>query len=319
MKKIATKLAAIAAVTVISVSGIAFADAQGIQVGLGYRQDSLKWKAHDHGVLNPRVDSHLHFKDLEILTLGAKYKGLLGCSVYTRANFDYGWVLDGRVREKVSIEDRESAGRFRHQGLFVEGDYATIFFHNKIKHSSYVWDLNLGIGTPMDFCLCEDVKFAPMVGFSYDRHHLKAGNRNNIRIEESDSEEIFSLASDSSRSGCHKGSNGGTFSTSFWGPWLGFDISYNNPGCWNLFGEFELHFGRAERERTSHSGSHFLDGYDATKNFWGPTFRVGGNYMFCDCYYLEGTLSYLYWQSYGCRDQLYWSSASVRVDLGYMF
>lgn len=338
MKNFATKLAAIAATTVISLTGMAFADAQGFQVGVGYRQDSLKWDLRDSGRVNPHSKSQQHFKDLEIVLLGAKYKGLLGCCVYARVNYDYGWVVDGRLREKITFKDFSEAEHFDHNGVVTHGDYAVISSSHRRKNNSYVWDLNLGFGMPWG-CWC-DIKFAPMIGFSYDRYHLKfSGNRGvfvhdssseslSVIVDSSSSSSSSSCSNSSSSSSCHHRKHGNSHETSFWGPWIGFDLAYCGEGCWNLFGEFELHFGRAERERSSHIGGHrsssssegfFLDRYSRTKDFWGPSFKIGGNYMFCDCYYIEGTLSYLYYTSYDCHDQIYWNSASARVDLGYMF
>ncbi len=316
MKTFATKLAAIVATTVISLSGLAFADAQGIQVGIGYRQDSLKWNIRDNAVINPRVKANTHFKDLEIFTLGVKYKGLLGCEVYTRASYDYGWVLDGRKREKNTSKYRRDADHFDCDGLIVEGGYELSILSNRTKNSSYVWDVNFGVGKPIENCWCPELKIAPMVGFAYDRHNLKFKG-NDRRYNNSSSDNNYASSDDCSNNNHH--SRGSSFKTSFWGPWIGFDFAYNSEGCWNVFGEFELHFGRAERERNTHHDLAGIDCFQHTKDFWGPTFRLGANYMFCDCWYVEGTVGYQYWGSYGCHDQLYWSSATTRLDLGYMF
>ncbi|MBA2727326.1 MAG: hypothetical protein H0U49_04035 [Parachlamydiaceae bacterium] len=321
MKTFATKLAAIAAATVISLSGLAFADAQGIQVGLGYRQDSLKWEIRDHALINPRVKSSIHFKDLEILILGAKYKGLLGCTTYTRASFDYGWVCDGRKRERNTVQDYSEAEHFGSNGVEVSGSYDLTAFSNRTKDNSYVWDFNFGLGMPIDNCWFPELKFAPMIGFSYDRHHLKFKNHCEDRLDCSSSSSSDCSSSSSYTRDCCSDSRrqGNSFKTSFWGPWIGFDVAFNGQGCWNVFAEFELHFGRAERKQRSINDFSGIDRFGSTKDFWGPSIRLGANYMFCDCWYLEGTLSYLYWKSYGCSNHLYWNSGSARVDLGYMF
>jgi hypothetical protein len=336
MKKFASKMAAIAATTVVSISAYSFADSEAVQIGLGYRQDSIKWKLEDFGVINPRADAHLHYRDLEIVLIGGKAKTNFGCNGYARVCFDYGWVLDGRLREKVELRDRSEAEHFRNNGVLVEGDYATATIKNREKGNSYVWDLNFAVGYPID-CGCSSFQFAPMIGFSWDRQHLKFKSNRDLNFSEDFSDGSFVVAVDDSSSSDSSdfpfsssssssdssrrdsSSHRSTFQTSYWGPWVGFDVYYNCQSCWNVFGEFELHFGRAERKANSRVGIDFLDGYSATKNFWGPTFRVGGNYNFCDCWYMEGAVSYLYWMSYGCRDRLYWSSATVRFDLGYIF
>lgn len=333
MKNLYTKLAAVAATSIISLSSLAFGNCEAVQFGIGYRQDSIDWRISDFGVVNPHSKAHLHFRDLEIVLVGGKAKSMFGCSSYGRVSFDYGWVVDGRMKNRVSILNVDDVFHFNNRGLAVVGDYGTLSVKsNKTKGNSYVWDFNIAVGMPIDLCNNE-IQFAPMIGFAYDRQHLKFG-RSSGRVVFDENDDGFEFSADcfsssSSSSNCPvcidcSDSNdsrrrGNTFQTSYWGPWLGFDVFYNSQGCWNLFGEFEVHFGRLQRKIRSHVGVDFADRSCSTKDFWGPTIRIGGNYNFCECWYSEFAVSYLYWMSYGCRDRLYWSSATARFDLGYVF
>lgn len=283
----------------------------GIQAGLGYRQDSIVWKIHDLEKINPTASSDLHFKDIEIILLGAKYRGLIGCSLYTRASFDYGWVFDGSVREELTIDHRHDSRHFSHNGVLTEGRFNRAVLRSKQKNDSYVWDLDLGIGIPFDWC---SIKIAPMVGFAYDRQQIKTHNKERIHANQNHRfPEIY--CGDEVK---HLTKNSHSFKASWWGPWVGFDFCYD-ADCWKLFGEFELKFGRVERSRHSGVGVPYFDCYSRTKDFWGTTTRLGANYVLCQNWYLEATISYTHLNSNEHRDKIYFSSGSARLDAGYKF
>ncbi|MBA3239417.1 MAG: hypothetical protein H0T62_13895 [Parachlamydiaceae bacterium] len=314
MKNLVTKLALAVATASSSYTGAINADLYGFEIGVGYRQDSILWKMEDHGAVAPHVESDLHFKDLEIVVLGARFKGLLGESFYSRASFDYGWIVDGTLREELNIENRHDTTHFDHNGVFTDGRYSKAVVHNRESGNSYVWDFNLAFGVPYQFG-CEGLQIAPMIGFSYDRQHIKIRNKENLWAHP---DRHFSSieTGDHAHNNCKSKS---TFKTSWWGPWIGFDLSYVSDNCWTFFGEFELHGGRVERDRNSSIGVSFFDRYDRTKCFWGTTTRLGTNYVLCDNWYLEGAISFSHWCSTSHRDDLYWSSGGVRIDAGYLF
>ncbi len=320
MGKIVKNLALVVATLIASFTGSLLADNYGVQIGVGYRQDSLSWEQKDLGDLNPRAKSDLHFKDLEIVLLTTKFKGMLGCSFYNRTMFDYGWVVDGNLREQLTISHRREAEHFSHDGLNVEGSFSRAVTHNKIRRNSYVWDFNTGFGLPFSWDLI-GFKVAPVIGFAYDRHNLKVRSR----------EQIFAYERRHNSSGFESG-NGQkdlecrdlckrqhSFKTAWWGPYFGFDLAYDSNTCWTAFGEFEVHLGRAERSRNTSNGIDYFDRYKRTKFFWGTTARIGANYVLCQNLYLEAAISYTYRESDEHRDYIRLSSGSARVDLGYLF
>jgi hypothetical protein len=307
MRNLVTKLALVVATATTSYSGMVSADTYGLQMGIGYRQDSLQWKIKDLGEVNPHSESNIHFKDLEIVVLGAKFKGMLGCSVYNRTSFDYGWIVDGNVREEFTVADRRKVNHFDHNGVLSEGSYSKTVFHNKAKGNSYVWDLDIGFGIPYH-CGCDGFQIAPMIGFTYDREQIK------IHSHECN---LANPSSSSSSSESGKGSN--SYRASWWGPYLGLDFSYTTHNCWNVFGEFEINLGSVERNRNSVIGGDYFQSYHRSKFFWGTTIRLGTNYIVCENWYLEAALGYKYWVSNDHRDYLRLSSGTIRVDAGYLF
>lgn len=305
------KLSAFMALASIFVAGDVSANVYGAQIGMGYRQDSIRWNIEESSLINPRIKSNLHFEDLEIFQLSSKFKGLVGNSFYGRLGFNYGWICDGKLRQTISIKKREEVRRFSDSGVAVEGDFDNITVHNREFGNNYVWDLDIAVGMPFEFG-CEGLQIAPMVGFSYNRQHLKYRNHDNIFVHvTSHHAEIVP-----SGEGCNFHS---TFNTGWWGPMVGLDLSFISPQCWSAFGEIEIHFGRVQRDRVSRTGVAFFDKYKRTKDFWGSTWKLGFNYIVCEDWYVEVMASYARWMSHYSRDHIDWSSASVRCDLGYLF
>src|ERR1700722_12205168 len=124
MKAKIAKMSFAIATAALSLSGLLSADTTSIQVGTGYRQDSLTSIVSQRGSVNPRVKSNLHYRDIEISFIGVKGKTTFGCcDTYVRADFDYGWVLDGKLREKLSFKRRNLNIQFDHNGYAEEGDF----------------------------------------------------------------------------------------------------------------------------------------------------------------------------------------------------
>lgn len=329
MKTNISKLTKLLVTAAMPLTGMLMADSTSVQVGVGYRQDSIDWTIEEPGSLNPHAKSNLHFKDLEIFVIGGQVKSQLGCSGYARLSFDYGWLFDGRLRHSLEVKNIREDEVFGHNGTHQEGEYLQVAIHNDVKSNSFVWDLNLALGYPIH-CWCEEFTFAPTIGFSYSRQYIRSKEHFGLLDGLSTSDfESFDLSSGdssssevteaSSSSSSNRRHHSNKFRTSWWGPWIGFDVAYVSCDCWTLYGEFELHFGRARREKNTRTGVTYFDDYDRTKSFWGPLFRVGANYIFCENWYADTSVSYQKFISNAHRDDLYWSSATIRVDVGYLF
>jgi hypothetical protein len=309
MKSKFFKLTALATTTLLSCAAMLPADTTFVELGVGYRQDSITLNVKERGGCNPQAKANRHFKDLEIVTVGTRLKTTFGCSdAYLRASFDWGFVVDGKVRDQLTVTDRNEVSQDCRSNHTVEGDYLSTTVHNRTKNSSYVWDLDIAFAYPMH-CGCDDFVVAPAIGFTVDRQHLK------VKGTTSFCDQAFS--SKSSSSDAQKG-HGSNYRASWWGPWLGFDFAYNSPDCWNVYGAFEFHFGRARRVANSHTNSN-IDQYHHTKTFYGPLFRLGTGYMFCENWYVDANVSYQKFFSDTNRDNISWASAKFVVDVGYVF
>jgi hypothetical protein len=305
------------ATAALAISSALSAATTSLELGVGYRQDSISWDVKERGALNPRSRINLHFKDLEIVLLDAKVKSTFGCSEsYVRAEFDYGWVVDGKCREQFESERRHhnTAHFLHHRGYVEKGEYLDIVLHNDVKNgNSFVWDFDIAFAAPFDLWCNSGFKLAPAVGFALNSQQLRVKDRVSncdISVPRCDRQN-FNI--DGHRSGNSK------FRTQFWGPWVGFDFTFVSEDCWNLYGEFELHFGRARRHRDSNLGNDYFDNYTRTKYFWGPLLKVGANYIFCENWFLDASLQYSKYFSDANRDHFDWASGAIRLDLGYLF
>ncbi|MBA3603372.1 MAG: hypothetical protein H0W50_06980 [Parachlamydiaceae bacterium] len=309
MRRTIFNLAAVATTALLSCAALLPADITMIQVGVGYRQDSITLNINERGSVNPRAKSDRHFKNLEIVTIGTQFRSTLGCcDAYVRGCFDWGFVVDGDVREQLKVEDRDTVDQFHRSGCIVEGDFRKSVVHNDIRRSSYVWDFDVAFAYPFE-CGCETFKLAPVVGFAVNHQHLRVKGRTAFNDASFNSFEEL----------CHKDGRHSNFRSNWWGPYLGLDFIYNSPECWNLYGAFEFHFGRARRLANSHTDREYIDGYRRTKTFYGPLFRLGTYYMLNENMYVDASIAYRKYFSDTNRDDISWSSGSVRLDLGYIF
>lgn len=313
MKAKISKLSIVLASAALSFSGLLIADTTSVQVGAGYRQDSLTSSVSQRSSLNPRAKSRLHFRDVEIAFIGVKAKSTFGCcEAYGRADFDYGWVLDGKLRESLTLKNRNSNTQFGHNGYLEEGEYLDVILRNDIKNKSFVWDLDLAYVYPLH-CWCDELMVGPAIGFTMNRQHLHAKNHININdasISESDRSE-FGLGSGS---GC-----GNSNRTSWWGPWIGFDFAYNSQDCWNVYGEFEIHIGRVRHSRDANVDLDFIDHLNSTKSFWGPSIKIGTTHVFCENWYADASLYYSKFYTYNSSNDIKWATGNIRLDVGYTF
>src|ERR1700728_1798570 len=141
MKKLINALCAFAFTTTLAIAGHVEADTS-VQFGIGYRSDNINAKLKAPREIAAETHSNLNFKDLEIFTLQGKVKGVCGDCLYYRADGQYGWVLDGTVRESDQFAVHTHSG---------ETTVVTPVTHNDVKRN-YVADFNIGIGYPLQQC-----------------------------------------------------------------------------------------------------------------------------------------------------------------------
>lgn len=278
-----------------------------VQFGIGYRSDDINWRIKDPEDFSEYDISHLNFRDIEIFTIQAKLKGVCGDCVYYRVDGQYGWVLDGTVRES----DQFYAAEADCDACATPVVSATTY--NDIK-KNYVADFNIGIGYPLQQCWCPDLQIIPTLGFAYDTQRLRQKNHETI------SDELGECASECVPLYPEDCRNHSKYRSTFWGPWIGLDLAFNHQDCWNVYGEFQYHFGtRARRERNSNVGFDDFDCYERTKHANGVSLKVGSTYAFNCNWYADGYVTYKRFYSHQHGDHLSWRSIGVAMDIGYIF
>lgn len=295
-------------------SGLLTANTNTLQVGVGYRQDSATTTIGQRGALNPRAKSKLHYRDIEIVFLGLNGKTSFDCcnNSYLRGSFDYGWVLDGKLREWLTVKNRSCGEQFCSGGFGETGRSLNVLLHNKLSTSSYVWDLDLGFVYPFNCGCSRDFLFGPGIGITVNTQHVRV--KNDVTVNQAEfSEDIldeFNL-----NGGCGKNRNRITW----WGPWIGFDFAYNSCDCWSIYGEVELHIGRVRQTRQSNVENSFIDRRKSTKSYCGPSFKLGTSYMFCQNWFMDASIFYSKYWSFNSRNDLRWATGNIRLDVGYLF
>lgn len=301
MKKLLRAFYALALTTTIAHVGNVEADTS-VQFGIGYRSDDIHAKGATG--FEDLTFSKLNFRDLEIFTIQGKVKGVCGDCVYYRVDGQYGWVLDGTVRES----DQFIVG-------FPSDTQTTVVqavTHNDIKRN-YVADFNIGVGYPLENCWCPCLQFIPTIGFAYDTQRLRIKNHNTIAdaLSSTDAGDIPLTPGGDSHS---------KYRATWWGPYVGFDLAFCHQDCWNLYGEFEYHFGtRCRRERNSDIGFEFFDSYERTKSAQGYSLKIGSTYAFCCNWYADANFTYKRFWGDNHDDRLTWRSIGIELDLGYVF
>src|ERR1700733_4565821 len=101
MKKMFSGLATLLATASFALVSEVAADTS-VSFGIGYRTDDISISNKTGCIDHPESKSSLRFKDLEIFTLNARLKSTCDC-VYYRIDGQYGWILDGDVRESDRI------------------------------------------------------------------------------------------------------------------------------------------------------------------------------------------------------------------------
>jgi len=297
-----TLLAAATAIT-----GSLAADQTSLSGGIGYRQDSLTWKSNGRSNVNPKTKSNLHFEDVEIVMLGFNGKTTFGHSnAYFKLGFDYGWIVDGRLREQLRVDQQTRACQHLSGSYADSGKFLEAAVHNNVRRHSFVWDLDLKLGYPVQ-CICDTFSIAPTLGFMLNREQIRVHGHSPI----CDAMDDFA-DENNPKHGSH-------YRFSAWGPYVGLDFAYALENCWSLYADLEVHFGRIRRDRDCDTDYAHIDRLQRTKSFWGPSIKVGANYVLCDSWIIDASVYYSKYVSCTNRDKFTWATGNIRLDLGTVF
>lgn len=329
-----------------------------LEVGVGYRQDSIKWHTHNHfsygdyssessdfAVGSPfRLRSELEWKNLNIWQIEARGQYVTCDNIYLRANGDYGWITSGKNHDRDFL------------GFDDYSDYE--FSHSRSDTKGHVYDAKIAVG--YQFKLCDDsFSISPLIGYSWHGQHLKDDHLNFSGDYYSDTEAFVSSDSysDSSYSDYYfetygsyyydsYSSFGGTnarYNTRWNGPFLGFDFDYRFWCDWTLFGSYEFHWARFHAKAHWNFRSDLFDGFNQrAKNAYGQVVDIGVRWDFCDCWTASIKGEFQWWWADHGRDRalfaegslgdiktkcylstpvrdIKWCSAGISVDLGMVF
>lgn len=324
-----------------------------LEVGVGYRRDTLEWKTSSHssgssgydlsGDFPDRFKSHLKWKNINIWEIEANGKYVTCDCLYFRFNADYGWITSGKNR------DSDSSGNNYYAESFREFSRS----HSKVKGN--VYDVRLAVGYQFKFC-DDSFSLTPLVGYAWQGQHFRDRDLRHSYVSndvvltpavrsQSSSSSSSDFESFSSSSGSSYGYSGGEHSkyhTRWNGPFIGFDFDYRF-GCaceWDVFGTYEFHWteyhakGKWNLRQDLHHGGFTHHAKDA----YGSIFDIGLKWDFCECWTasIKGEFQW-YWADHG-RDRsrvagsggykkdasihlkdVRWDSAAVILDLGMVF
>lgn len=263
-------------------------------IGGGYRNDSLKWKAFP---ANPGREIEEKWKNigLGIVETNAQF---LACEHYLlKADFDYGWFTNRGSQ-------RYSDTNFNNTGTAVS---------YKAKPKGNAYNLSGGLGYQFNFD-CYRVSFAPLAGYSYHQQRFKSRTYTNV---------AFPLAENVLAHNDYK------FRWS--GPWVGFAMAYQATCELQLYFDYSYHWARFRGTVKEHFYIDELPTHLRSNRAYGNEFTVGGTYTFCDYWFVGVKFDYKQFcgnkgkysneadvESSALR-KLDWQSSMITLDIGYTF
>lgn len=296
-----------------------------LEIGVGYRQDSIKWDRKLSGSSSSSsssrerfsVNSDLHWKDVNIWFIEGRGKYVTCDCIYLRGSIDYGWITSGKLRHE---DDFSFDSDFGFDRSFSDSS------RNKSHTKGNVWDGKIAIG--YQFKWCDDaLSIAPVVGYAWDGHEFrnhdhkgkKRHHRNHNRRKDfssysySDyssyySDYSYSPSYSSHSSSSSSGHHGHKINDRWTGPFLGFDLNYRFGCCceWNFFLDYEYHF--ADYHASEHKREFFCDDYynnSSThrkshvhaKDGSGNVLDFGFEWDVCECWVLGLRAEFQWWEA----------------------
>lgn len=182
-----------------------------VDIGVGYREDDVRWNIAGFND-TPNVLSELKWKKLQMVevTGEASYVSCRNYAVKVKA--DYGYICSG-VNTDADYAGNDRTDRF------------SLSVNNAGK--GYVYDLSGGVGYKVT-STCGRFIALPMIGYSFSSQHLHQfdglqvssfGYIVDVPIEELNS----------------------SYTTRWYGPWVGIDFAARVESCAYVFGGFEWH------------------------------------------------------------------------------
>lgn len=336
-----------------------------LEIGVGYRNDSLKWRTEakiptdssaslsdTSSSADPlKLTSDLHWKDLNIWFIEGRGKYVTCDNIYLRGSIDYGWVTDGKVRDKDKAE-------FSNEILGSGYSSGFEFAKTKADTKGSVYDAKIAIGYQFRWC-DESLAVTPVLGYSWHGQHLRMHHvREEIAFDSpsTHTEALRSFSSSSSSSSDFSSSSGSSSSSSSsqslksryhsrWNGWfIGFDLDYRFLCDWTFFMDYEYHWAQYHAKAKWNLRQDIVNGHftQHANNAYGNFLDFGVRWDFCECWTLALRGEFMWWEASHGHDRaridhesvgdieftqsaktplkhVKWDTAMVVLDLGWMF
>lgn len=302
-----------------------------LEIGVGYRNDSLKWKTKsDFGGSSygsgydsydddsygasgaaslPTITSKLDWKNLNIWQIEGRGRYITCDCIYLRGSADYGWITSGKNTDKDYI---------------ALGSGSALEFASSSSHvKGHVYDVKLAVG--YQFRLCDDTfAIAPLIGYSWHGQHFSdshlkqhfpaldgnygdysetrmanlAGTRSYYDDDYYYSGDYDYSSSDSFGYSTSYGGNHSKYHARWNGIFLGFDFDYTFGCCcdWTVFGSYEFHWSDYHARAHWNLRPDLSNGFNHhAKNAYGQVFDIGVKWDFCDCWTIALRGEFMCW------------------------
>lgn len=245
----------------LSLSAILIYDAN-IDIGAGYRQDSLNWNISGLHK-KPDVLSELEWKSLRMVQISGLGKVVV-CDWMVRAQGDYARIFHGRTRDS----DYDKSGR---------RDETFRFLCNSGRGEAF--DLSLGAGYQLSL-FCDVFTLTPVLGYSWHEQHL--------RMFEGDVLIFNRIHERGTLPDLHS-----NYRTRWRGPWIGVDGAFHVPCMLDVYGSLEYHFAHYHATGHWNMRSDFYDDFHHLANGHGILAIFGIDYPFFECVKLGAHVTYI--------------------------
>jgi len=310
-----------------------------VDLEVGWRRDYINWKTKDlcSGYLSGNIDDKLFFKDINSYTISGHAKWLAE-HYYIRTSAEYGLTDKGRAHEHFD---------FRNCNLCWPLNLHT---SDPIKRRSEVYDFDGAIGYPFLFYKCH-LCIIPLLGFSFHRQHLRVKESkdsssccdtptNPCQFFQCHSSSSFFIdscndlrcdwcsnpfASESSSNiarniGLINFHRTDTYRITWYGFYMGADMSYACDGNWTLYWNTEFHFlDSCHRKRKSFTGVFCVDDYHRTGGAYGFNNIVGFYGYIANNWYFTGSVDFNWWRAKSRHDEMVWKKVGAKLGLAYQF
>jgi hypothetical protein len=270
-----------------------------LEVGIGYRLDDVRWVIKPERSQFPNVKDTVRFEDMSIALIEVNARTPFDCWLYTKLQADYGWIPTRKIGERTTFNNR--AFKASTSNYMKRGEVA---------------DFSLGIGNHFQL-MAKRLWVATMIGFGGHTQRFK--DKGSRTLSGDLLEQGFSPTQVAAL-GLSTSTRGSSYHTSWWGPWVGADVTYLYCAGVLLFGEIEYNFlSKCHVKRHSDTGIPVLDDYQKTKGGMGWMVKLGNVCNFCGHWYFSWNVNWRYWKAHHKDAHFSWHSVGLGGDLGYTF